>query len=205
MIISRPSLSTHTQLQLFDKPIKSVGASRVLVGAFYEELTAKVFGGRRHTCSPGADYCPDVSIDERIYLECKSVGHTGKVMVYEGRLEKDWDFSRKRQLFYVIWRHRVRAKYYHTEQDLQAALLMGTLWCAVVPFDEIWKLCKATHLVKLNSKFNYTTGYQVPIKCIEPWKLLEWRYAGQAVNMQVPRSCTSRKKKTMGVPDTSER
>jgi hypothetical protein len=199
MIISRPVSPSHQQLQLFDRPIKSIASARTSVGSFYEDLTARVLGGQRHVCSSSSEYCPDVSIGEHIYLECKSVGFTSKVIIYHGRLDKDFDFSTTHLLFYAVWRHAVRVKPYQTVEDLHAALLIGTQWLAIVPFDEIWRLAHEQKLVKLNSKSNYITGYQIPIKHIEKWKFMEWRYAGEN-HLSLPRQKFSRKGRQVGVP-----
>lgn len=174
MDISKPD-RRRLQPRLFDLPLRSVGASRVVVGDFYEELTAAVFGGVRHRCTTASKYCPDVSIEEHLYLECKAIGKTDKMLVYANRLQKDFEFSTRYHLFYVVWRHTVRAARYHTHEDLRAALLQGTLWCAVLPFDEVWRLCHTVKETKLNNKPNYKTGYQIPLRDVRPWILLEWK------------------------------
>ena len=206
MDISRPKRTSKTQLIMFDIMLSGHGSIRYAIGEFYEDLTAKVFGGVRHVCDSRADYCPDVSIGGRLYLECKSAGRSGKVLVYAGRIDKDWDFAMKHQLFYVIWCHDVqRAADYKSVEDLYCALLLHTLWCAVVPFDEMFRLCKfygrrsyKSEYGKSSSSGLYESLHTIPIRDIKPWKLLDWEIDEQAVQLCLPRYGNKRQRRQVG-------
>lgn len=199
MKISRTSRRTHSQLSLFDTRLRGHGSARYASGEFYENLTASVFGGVRHVCDSRMDYCPDVSIGEHIFLECKSVRRGSTVLIYEGRLHKDWKFALTNHLFYVVWCHDVRrACDFETVEDLHAALLLKTLWCAVIPFDEIWRLCSIHKRKVINTRYGkssnsglYGAGYTIPVKCVEPWRLLDW-HVDASIDLQMPRTIVSR-------------
>ena len=199
MKISRTIQQSHSQLRLFDTRLSGHGSARYASGMFYENLTATVFGGKRHVCDSRADYCPDVSIGEHLFLECKSVRKGSSVLIYEGRLQKDWNFATSHELFYVVWCHNVnRACDFQTVEDLHAALLLKTLWCAVIPFDEIWRLCSVNKRKVLNTRYGKSSnsglcgaGYAIPVKCVEPWRLLGWE-VDAPIDLQLPRKIVSR-------------
>lgn len=205
MIISQLDRA-QTQLRLFDRPINGHGAARYVVGHFYEMLTKRMFNGDKHRCSSKATYCPDVSIGGELFLECKAVGPSKSVLVYSGRLDKDWDFSCKHQLFYVVWHHGVKnCSQYTTQEDLQAMLLLETRWCAVVPFDDIWRLCRKYREKTINTQYGiskgsplYGSGYCIPVHEIEPWKLFDWCIDEEAQHLQMSRRRPSSKDGKVG-------
>lgn len=208
MIVSRPDLSLRQPL-LFDRTLRGHGAVRYAVGDFYETLTANVFGGVRHRTDSRAQYCPDVVIGDTIFLECKAARRSvGNLLVYHGRLDKDFDFSRTRLLFYVVWCHNVAGNSYSTVEQLEDALMLETLWCAVIPFDEVWRLCKKHASKTYNTEYGkssnsklYDRLYRVRLCDVEPWKLFDWQVDAtntEALNLQMRRPRVPPKRRKVG-------
>lgn len=186
MIVSEPRADGPTQRLLFERMLGNHGHRRCVVGALIERLTALTFGGRRHKCTGLAEYCPDVSIDEKIFLECKAMGRSRQTFVYAGRLEKDRRFANEYELYYVIWHHKVDTTIATTVEELEMLILSKLQWVAVIPFDHVEQLCLRLRNgpTKLNSGYGsgygspsnklYGSGYRIPMRFIEPWILIEW-------------------------------
>lgn len=172
--------SSATQLTLWDMPLGNHGHVRTVLGDFVEDLTAMLFGGRRHKTDCTKDYCPDVSVVERdLYLECKAAGLSRQTFIYAGRIERDRKFAAHHGLYYAIWHHRARTVLASTVSELQQLFLASMQCIYVVPFAVIDALCKSPQ--KLNSKYGhsdtnpvYGSGYRIRLQDLTPWRLIEW-------------------------------
>lgn len=185
MRVSPPMRPRRVQPRLFpvEHLLRGHGHARYIAGELIEDVTAAIFGGRRHIDSGAYDYCPDVSIGD-LYLECKAMGTSGQSMVYTGRLEKDYEFTRRRKLIYCIWHHTAKPNLYETVEDVEAAILANLQWCAWIPFAEIYAYCAARVPEPLNSQYGkhsnpgvYGSGYRLPKSFIKPWICLEVAHA----------------------------
>jgi hypothetical protein len=145
------------------------GLVRTVIGTYYEEQTAKVFGGVVHKTDSRCDYCPDVSACNKFY-EVKAVGNSGQAFIYAGRLVKDIKFAEQNDLYYCVWRHSVKTQLVSTVAELKAKLATSTLSYMVVPFSDVLMICRQSTLTKLNSKYGgsdsnprYGSGYRIPV------------------------------------------
>lgn len=138
-----------------DKAIRVMAQTRNMCGEFFEVATESITGGRRMTTDGTAEYCPDVHVAERVFVESKCVGCTGRMIVYQGRLAKDRRFvDEGNTLHYCIWSHNCRVKGIATEHDLQARLAASICGVMLLPFALVERYA-LTHPVKLlNSKYN---------------------------------------------------
>lgn len=179
------------QLTFWDQPLGNHGHCRTVLGDLVEDLTARLFNGRRHKTDCTADYCPDVSAGG-VYLECKAAGKSKQIFVYGGRLEKDCEFSEHHPLLYVIWHHRTNTKRYSTVEGLQRGFLRNMQCVYVVPFQEICRICREeVPKEKLNSKYygshgsdevkqQYGEGYRIRLRLLQSWKVITWKSDGTA-------------------------
>ncbi len=134
-----------------------------------------MLGGKVHKTDCRCDYCPDVSFGKKFY-EVKACGNSGQTFIYEGRLEKDYEFSQTHELFYVVWRHRVDTSLVSTIADLKRELEANTLGYAICPFEFIYKLCKQKPPTPLNSKYGssdsnpvYGSGYRISVSGLKEY------------------------------------
>lgn len=170
-----PSLKNHElQLRLFSEPIGNHGSVRTVLGYFAEELTARLFHADRFNTDSRCKYCPDLVTQNDVFLECKTMGRSKSTLIYEGRLEKDYDFSRSHTLLYVIWHHKTNTKLPETVTELQSAFLKSMQSIYIMEFHHVYYLAKKSPLVRLNSKYGkhsnakcYGSGYRIPLKAIQ--------------------------------------
>lgn len=169
--------STDIQLTMFDEPLGGHGHIRTLIGNWAEQLTLWLVGGYRHKTDSRCDYCPDISLGDR-YIECKAAGKTNQTFVYEGRLMKDWEFSRSNQLFYCIWHHNTKT----TDHQFVSSLLtefIASLKCVfIVPFWAFYSICRRRPCQRLNSRYGnsdrnptYGAGYRVPLSLLDSFRI----------------------------------
>lgn len=145
------------------------GLIRTVIGNFFEDATAQHVNGARHRTDSRCDYCPDVSNSDSFY-EVKAVGRSKQVLIYRGRLQKDLIFASTHKLFYCIWHHSVLTTELETVLELKRSLLNSNPIAYVVPFSEVYRVCKSIEVTPLNSKYGgsnsraqYGSGYRVPI------------------------------------------
>lgn len=144
--------SQNQQLRLWDEPLGNHGHVRTVLGAFAEELTASLFGGRRHRTMTGVDYCPDVSVGE-VYLEVKTMGRSLQTWIYSGRLEKDIAFSAAYPLLYCIWKHATDSSQAVTVDGLKDLFLRSLQAVYLVPFSTMHQISQAAPRTPCNSKY----------------------------------------------------
>lgn len=171
---------------LFDLPIAigEHGYARHVVGELIEEITALVLGGKRHRTSSNCDYCPDVSINSKRFFECKASGLSNQFFIYAGRLTKDIEFASRQSLSYVIWSHNAAVKDARSVVELRSLLLQRIRCGYIVPFNVIADICASITPMKLNSAYGhregngkmYGSGYRIPLRLIEDFKSIEYRY-----------------------------
>ena len=145
------------------------GLVRTVIGDFFEDLTATKFNGKRHRTDARCDYCPNVSNSEG-YLEVKATGRSNQTLIYAGRLEKDLAFSNSNSLKYVIWSHSVATSQLDTVAQLRRKLAKSIRAVYVVPFLEIYRICKLVRETPLNSAYGhsdtnpiYGSGYRISL------------------------------------------
>jgi hypothetical protein len=131
--------------------------TRNLCGEFSEQLAATVSGAIRIGTDGTKDYCPDLQLENN-YIECKSAGKNGHVIVYEGRREKDREFILDggrmggRMLFYWIWHHNANARGVKTEDELRRRWVAGLRYATLVPFSMVDRLLDDRPLKQLNKQ-----------------------------------------------------
>lgn len=185
MKISGPK-SLDRQLRLWDEPLGNHGHVRHVIGDLIERMTVELLGGIRHKTQSNVDYCPDVSIDNgRWYFECKAAGRSRQTFIYEGRLAKDREFVKGRNLSYIIWHHKTDSSQASTVGQLQALVRRQMQCTYVVPFAVIDGLCQRRRCEKLNSAYGYHNsnplygkGYRLNLSQLEPWRFYEWQTNG---------------------------
>ena len=151
------------------------GRIRTAIGDYFEKRTAQHVSGSIHKTDCRCDYCPDVSADG-IYYEVKAAGNSRQTFIYEGRLERDFEFAKRNELFYFVWSHRVDTSTVSTIAELKERLGQQTKGFAIVPFEFIYKLCKMKPAEKLNSNYGnsilnptYGAGYRISLSSLKDY------------------------------------
>jgi hypothetical protein len=177
---------SNPQTFLWEQPIGNHGHVRTTLGDFAEDLTALLFHGTRLRTDSRADYCPDIFVEDGIYLECKTSGLSRQTFVYEGRLNKDREFAASHHLLYVVWCHSLATNESKTIEELKRQFLLSINCIYLIPFSEIDRIALENAPVKLNSHYGhsdtnpvYGSGYRIPISkfasCIH--QKIEWSTA----------------------------
>lgn len=166
MKISKPKSISHPVLFDTDEyklTYGNHGLIRTVIGEFFED------NGVRHRTDSRCDYCPDVSSDAG-YFEVKAVGLSKQMLVYAGRLEKDFEFCKSKNLWYYVWSHNVATNRVRTVAELKKMLSVSILASYVVPFMELYRICKESSITKMNSAYGhsdtnpvYGSGYRVSL------------------------------------------
>lgn len=152
----------------FELPLGSHAYARNILGDFVEELTAKLFRGRRLRTDPRCDYCPDVEA-RGLYVECKSAGRKRQTFIYSGRLEKDRAFASEHQLVYIIWHHSAYTMEAETDVELRCLFLSRLRSIYIVPFSFIDRLLRGREAKPLNSGYGgtclktYGSGFRISL------------------------------------------
>lgn len=117
----------------------SMAQTRNATGDFCEEATKTFFGGERMTTDGQADICPDIRVDDKHYLEVKSVQYKRTALVYEHILERAQRFVRRNrvQLHYVFWLHNTRAAETENLFELRRQMATDMNRVIVVPFEQV--------------------------------------------------------------------
>ncbi len=130
------------------------GRCRVLVGDFMEEATAAISGGKRLKTDSTKVTCPDVQISKHRFLESKSIGLSGKAIIYEERLKRDFKFcSAGRELFYCFWSHRFKVSQAESKAELHKAIKKHLVDVVIVPFDVLWSIYSKIPAKLLNNAY----------------------------------------------------
>lgn len=144
-----------------------LAACRSYVGDFFEELTVNTFGGQRLKTDSTKDICPDIQIRDTTFLESKSVGCSGAIIVYESRLMKDLAFvAEGNTLYYIFWQHNCRITDGMKLGALRDALAVSVKSVTVVPLEKLrqslttLKVLNAKHTARGYGSHGYTSGYQ---------------------------------------------
>ena len=120
-----------------------------------------------------------------VYFESKAVGINRYTFIYAGRLDKDREFAKDRELNYVVWYHVADTRFAETVEELERLVLHKLVSCWVVPFSVIDNLCANLKIEKLNSKYGrtrdypkiYGSGCRLPVKLLEGWNVRNWSRA----------------------------
>lgn len=127
------------------------GTVRTLVGKFVENIGSIVLGAQLCPDNSTCHYCPDLYLNGR-YIECKSIGNSNQLFVYEGRLLKDRRFVLKGNiLYYFIWQHQFKTKYAESHGEVVQGLIKYCRRVYVVPYTEIFRVLSRKKMVKLNN------------------------------------------------------
>jgi len=152
------------------------GLARVVIGDFFENLTAKYFQGTRCKTDSRCDYCPDVALSNS-YLEVKAAGRSKQTFIYEGRLEKDRKFSETHVLSYVVWSHSISVHDFENVSSLVESLRNSIECFFLVPVGAVLEVCSELRLTKLNSKYGnsdsndlYGSGYRIPLSKLKDFR-----------------------------------
>jgi len=146
--------------------------TRHATGQFAEELVLKLLGGEAMVTDGQADICPDIRLDARTYLECKSVGRGKNGILYEHILDRGVRFVRRNKvkLFYVFCIHSLgRAGDSADLFALRRRMATSIDRLIIVPFSEVVEYTKTARLQKMNYRSASRTG-----KLNEPmpgWKI----------------------------------
>ncbi len=145
-----PWLRQHTDLFLFDdmkivaKPL-TVGGIKVLIGQFFEVLTAKLFNGTHSVNETGWEVYPDVVIwgnnCRDIIIESKA-SHTSIVIdskqykFYKKLIGTEFPFNDP-IIYYVLYIHSLKdiKKTYNDTIELTNALCKSVEMCLAVPIE----------------------------------------------------------------------
>jgi hypothetical protein len=137
------------------KRIESWAQVRNLCGDFYEQATAELFGAIRIATRGNYDYCPDLAMPTAIadYAEVKSVGNTGRIIVYQSRAAKDAALEAGgSRLVYVIWRHRTKTKDVQSVAQLYERLAASVVSCTIFSFARLNALLQTSAPRELNKQ-----------------------------------------------------
>lgn len=114
--------------------ITNIGGTRIAVGAFFEEASRLLFNGTRHQIDATKDYCPDLSLPDRVFVEVKAIGNSRQAIIFEKRLKRDRKFRRDENvLFYAFWVHHAPTTKYQWREDLHLALAHATDYLLIIP------------------------------------------------------------------------
>jgi hypothetical protein len=169
-----PSTKRRDDQLRFELPLGSHAYARNILGDFVEELTAKLFRGRRLKTDSRCDYCPDIEA-RGLYIECKSAGRSRQTFIYAGRLEKDREFAREHRLVYIVWHHTAYTKECDTDVELRCMFLARLRSIYIVPFEFIDELLRGREAEPLNSKYGgtdrqtYGSGFRISVRELEPF------------------------------------
>lgn len=168
------------QLPLFGRGIEDrkcpLAACRNYVGDFFEELTANTFGGARLKTDSTCDVCPDIQIRDNVFLESKSVGLSGAIILYKSRFAKDHAFVREgNTLHYVFWQHDCRIEDGMFLGDLRDQLAASVKSVTVLSLERLSGAIIGVPLKTLNKKhkargygsLGYTDGWQPRLSSVQ--------------------------------------
>jgi hypothetical protein len=141
-------------------------------------------GARRLKTDCNAEICPDLYFDDDVWFECKSVGKTSAIIIYEHRHEKYLRFvSRGNSLYYWIWHHSGKVGAAETANDIRREVASSLRSVYVIDQRTLHGLLSGTPQ-SLNSHY-YSgglgrevfrgAGWKVPIKAIQSHCLLNSR------------------------------
>jgi hypothetical protein len=159
-----------------DQPL-TVPGCRTWIGDFFEQATAAVTRGIRLKTDCSADICPDIKISDSVYIESKSVGINGSLIVYDSRLQKDKNFvARGVSLYYCFWQHNFHIHDGILLRDLRDGAAKAVKSVVIVTFAELARILESDGRLKTLSRkeglphrgpqrrgfgsHGYTAGYQ---------------------------------------------
>lgn len=166
MILPSARQDQQRFLPMEDKAMHSLAQRRVYVGEFFEQATQALFGAERLTVSTAADICPDLVLHPARFLENKSIGKSGELVVRKQQFEREEEFlSTNRGLcYYVMWRHDAAVIESKTREDLYAMLARHAREVLVIPTSSIHALCKQRPLIRwtqLGQTAEKCQGYRI--------------------------------------------
>lgn len=156
----------------YESRVCTIAACRNYMGDFFEELTVQLIGGQRLKTDSTRDVCPDIQVDDKTFIEAKSIGCSGGVIVYQCRLEKDLAFTKAQgvDLFYVLWNHGCRVADGILLGELRTGAAASVKSVTVLRLTDLAAILKTRPVKVLNSKhtargygaYGYNDGYCVP-------------------------------------------
>lgn len=160
------------QLSLFDKPIYRLGSIRNICGEFAELCTQVQTGAVRLKTDSRAAICPDLHLRDNIWFECKSVGRTNELMIYQHRHLKELGFTNSgERLFYWVWHHSAKPGQAKTVQGLHRDIAGSMRGVYIVDYASLCQFLSDVP-VMLNTMYysNHTrdeirgSGWRFPIR-----------------------------------------
>lgn len=141
-----------------DRAVRGMPECRNLSGDFFEEATASLVNGVRLRTTGADDVCPDVIVDEGLYVESKGAGRNGAVIVYASRKAKDIDWTTQRgaTLLYAVWNHTARVEGVAYTSDLYDRLTTALRDVVVIPAATLYAHCDGATCRIINTKGPYT-------------------------------------------------
>lgn len=147
MIVPAARQDQQRLFPLEDKPMTSLAQRRVYVGEFFEKATQTLFRAQRLLCVTNADICPDL-IARGCYLENKSIGKSGELVVRKVQLDREKEFVVGRKVSYVLWRHDAPVIEAPTRDALCAMLAKHAKEVLVISAEKIHELADAKPLIR---------------------------------------------------------
>lgn len=134
--------------------------TRHATGQFAEELVLKLMGGRAMVTDGQADICPDIKLDDKNYLEVKSVRAIGQGIIYEHILDRAQRFIRRNavNLRYVFVIYDAKASDSPDLFALRAEMATNMKAVIVVPFEKILALTSSLKMEVMNYRSKAKSG-----------------------------------------------
>ncbi len=135
------------------------------VGDFFEQATAALVCGQQLPLSVGNGYCPDVKAGEDYYIESKSVGRSGRAIIYECRNRRQllWCNKGQRYLDYFFWIHDAKLKSCRSSESVKKKLASHVSELLVIPQNLVQSLLTApAWIINNGNPIGYRQGWQVP-------------------------------------------
>lgn len=152
MIVPAARQDQQRLFPLEDKPMTSLAQRRVYVGEFFEKATQALFRAQRLLCVTNADICPDLVACNSRWLENKSIGKSGELIVRKQQLDREKEFdrevSREAYFYYVLWRHEAPVIEAPTRDALCAMLASSAREVLVVRASKVHELAEAKPLIR---------------------------------------------------------
>jgi hypothetical protein len=163
-----------------DKDMTSLAQRRVYVGEFFERATQALFGAHRLQVSTAAYICPDLELEGR-YLENKSIGKSGELIVRKNQLDREKEFCKEHSCYYVLWRHTAPVMTSATRADLYQMLAMQAQEVLVLSSETLHRMCAERKLIGWMQRMQPSRG-KLAEKCEGyrlRWKDLSAQVAGK--------------------------
>jgi hypothetical protein len=137
-----PANRQHQERFLPEKEINftSLAQRRVYVGEFFEEATEKLLHAERLMTNTKADICPDLHRGNT-FFEVKSIGASNELVLRKESHERELEFCKDHDLYYVLWSHFCAVSLCADKTTLRQELAKELRDVVIVPASLIHKVC----------------------------------------------------------------